>query len=485
MKISTLLGRLGLVALLLSAACAVNPVTGHRQVSLMSESQEISMGKEADPQIVAEYGLYDDPALAAYVDAVGQKMAKLSHRPNLEFTFRVLDSPVINAFALPGGYVYITRGILAHMNNEAELAIVLGHEIGHVTARHGAQAATRQQLAGLGLGLGSIFSSQIARYGQIAQEALGLMFLKYGRDAENQADDLGVEYSLRAGYDATVGCHFFEVLDRQQKESGSALPTWQSTHPAPADRVAHTQKLSTERRPQHPDANRIAESDLKTHVDGAVFGDDPRHGFANGNLFLHPQLNFQIAMPQGWKIVNTSQAVVAAAPDQKSAIQLTLENAEGLSPEAYAQKVSQAAQARVERGGSERIGGAPAWVGVLQVPSEQGSAVPVLVAWVQRPPGMFQMIGQGTAGQVMLTAMRSLADLADPGAKKIEPNRLKVEPQRSATTLAQAFEHAGTLPVSLGSVALLNNLQPESNLPAGFKLKLVRGTFKPEGPSGD
>ena len=158
--------------------CTTNPVTGKRELNLLSESQEIALGRDSDPQIVATYGLYDDARLAAYVDSVGQRLAAVSHRPDLKFTFRVLDSPVINAFALPGGYIYVTRGILAHMNDEADLAIVLGHEIGHVTARHGASQYSRSTLASLGLGLGSVLSTQVARFSPLAESALGLLFFK-------------------------------------------------------------------------------------------------------------------------------------------------------------------------------------------------------------------------------------------------------------------------------------------------------------------
>ena len=471
----------------IAIACAVNPVTGKRQVVLVSESQEIAMGREADPQIVAEYGLYDDPELAAYVDAVGQKLAKLSHRPNLEFHFRVLDSPVINAFALPGGYIYITRGILAHMNNEAELAMVLGHEIGHVTARHGVEQQTRQTLFGAGLGIGSILSPEVARFGGMIQEGLGLLFLKYGRDDENQADELGVEYSLRGGYDAAVGARFFEVLDRESKEANQTLPGWLSTHPAPADRVQHTHALAVERHPLHPEASRVAEADLKTHVDGIVFGEDPRQGFVDGDVFKHPGLAFQFDAPSGWDVQNTPSAVLSAPADRKTLLQLTIVNSGGLAPEAYAQELARQAQATIVNGGAERIAGAPAYVAWMRVATEQGGTADALLCWVDRRGGMFQFLSQGaidTQRDVLLRSMRSLKDLQDANAKRIEPNRVRVEKLRAPATLAQAVERAGALPVSAARIALLNNLQPTSQLSGGFELKIVRGNYKPAARDG-
>ncbi|MGH7452300.1 MAG: M48 family metalloprotease, partial [bacterium] len=188
-----------LIVGLLFWACARDYVTGKRTLSLVSESQELAMGQEADPSIVAEYGVYDDANLAAFVDGVGQSMAKVSHRPTLKFTFRLMDTPVVNAFALPGGFVYFTRGILAHFNSEAELAGVMGHEIGHVTASHGREQMSKAQLATLGLGVGSILSEDFRQFSNVAQQGLGLIFLKFGRDNESESDLLGVEYSTRAG----------------------------------------------------------------------------------------------------------------------------------------------------------------------------------------------------------------------------------------------------------------------------------------------
>ena len=184
-----------------AAGCARNPATGQLELSLVSEGQEVALGKQSDVAVQSEYGVYKDAGLAAYVDSVGQALAKRSERPDLEWHFRVLDSPVVNAFALPGGYIYVTRGLLSVMNSEAQLAAVIGHEIGHVTARHGARQLTRATLGQVGLAVGGILSKDIARYGSLAAQGLTLLFLKYSRDDENQADELGVRYATRANWD--------------------------------------------------------------------------------------------------------------------------------------------------------------------------------------------------------------------------------------------------------------------------------------------
>ena len=194
---------IAVAALLLFSGCAVNPVTGKKEVMLVSEGQELAMGQQSDPAVTAQMGLYADPKMQKFIDEKGQKMAAISHRNNLKYQFKVVDSPVINAFAVPGGYVYFTRGIMAHFNNEAQFAGVLGHELGHITARHGQKQQTRSTVAGIGLLLGSIIAPKIMQsVGGVAQQVVGLGMLKYGRNDENESDALGVkviEKALAAG----------------------------------------------------------------------------------------------------------------------------------------------------------------------------------------------------------------------------------------------------------------------------------------------
>ena len=179
------------------SSCARNPITGKKEISLLSASGEQAMGDQADPSIIAAYGMYDDQSLQDFINEKGRAMGKISHLPDLTYNFRLLDSPVVNAFAVPGGYVYFTRGIMAHFNNEAEFAGVLGHEIGHITARHSAKQQT-QQMLGQALFIGGVIASEKFRnVANQASQGLGLMFLKFGRDHESQSDELGVEYSTK------------------------------------------------------------------------------------------------------------------------------------------------------------------------------------------------------------------------------------------------------------------------------------------------
>src|SRR5437016_8255861 len=185
---------IGVAAAFAVYACATNPVTGRREISLVSPEQELQIGRDGYTAVIAEYGKYDDAALGAYVDGVGQRVAHTSDLPNLEWHFTIVDDPAVNAFAMPGGYIYITRGILPYLNSEAQLAAVLGHEIGHVTHRHTAEAITRQQLYSLGFGVLQVAVPGLRPYSSAGQQALGLLFLSFSRQNENEADALGVEY---------------------------------------------------------------------------------------------------------------------------------------------------------------------------------------------------------------------------------------------------------------------------------------------------
>ena len=232
-----------LVAGIVSAACATNPVTGRSELSLVSESQEISMGQQAKQEVAATIGLYDDAQAQTYVSNLGKKLAANSERPSLPWSFQVVDDPAVNAFALPGGPIFVTRGIMTTLNSEAELAAVVGHEIGHVTAKHSVQQISRAQVAQIGLGVGSILSPTVANYAGLASTGLSLLFLKYGRDAESQADALGFKYSLNASYDVREMLDVFRTLERVGASSGGGgLPEWLSSHPNPENRLTATQR---------------------------------------------------------------------------------------------------------------------------------------------------------------------------------------------------------------------------------------------------
>jgi len=316
------------ICLLVIAACTMNPATGQRQLTLMSEAQEIQIGAHTHPEVLATYGAYDDPAWQTYVQQVGEKIAATSERPDLDWTFTVLDDPVVNAMALPGGFVYVNRGILADFNSEAELASVLGHEIGHVTARHSVEQMSRAQLAQLGLGVAAVASEDFQRYAGLAGQGVSLLFLKFGRDDENQADALGLRYMTRAGYDPYEMPKVFNTLDRvSRSQSLRATPAWLSTHPDPGNRVERID-AAIGRLPLDERQGTVGRISYLHRLQGLVFADDPRQGYTIGRTYYHPVLAFKIGFPDQWRIINQRQAVGALSPTRDAAVVLTLSDAD-------------------------------------------------------------------------------------------------------------------------------------------------------------
>lgn len=331
-----------LIALLsigiLFPSCAYNPITGKKEFSLMSHKHELALGERSDPSITASFGLYEDAALQKFLDEKGNAMAKISHRPDLDFKFRILDSPVINAFAVPGGYVYFTRGILAHFNNEAEFAGVLGHEIGHITARHSAKQFTKSTIAQIGMIAGVVLVPEFRPYADQASQGLQLLFLKFGRDHESQSDKLGVEYSTKVGYDAHHMANFFNTLSRMRDESGAErIPTFLSTHPDPADRYEKVGELASEWQSKTPQKSYTVNRDKYLNMlNGLVYGEDPRQGYVENGKFYHPELKFQYRVPGQWKLVNSPQQVQMAPADGNAMMLFTL--GQGNSLQEVAQK---------------------------------------------------------------------------------------------------------------------------------------------------
>ena len=295
--------KLGLlfIAILIIFSCAVNPVTGKRQIMLMSEEQEVQMGFAYDPQVVATFGEYKNDNILNFLKTKTTEMGKISHRPNLEFHIKILDSPVVNAFAVPGGYMYLTRGILAQLNNEAELLGVIGHEMGHITARHSVSQQTKQQIGQLLLIGGMIASEKFAQYAEQAMQGMQLLFLSFSRDNEREADALGVEYSSKIGYDAHKMADFFQVLNKMNMaDSHGGVPTFLSTHPDPGDRYnsVHQSSSDWQSKLNYPEYKVNQESYLQM-IDGIVYGEDPRQGFVEGNTFYHPEMKFRFNFPGG------------------------------------------------------------------------------------------------------------------------------------------------------------------------------------------
>lgn len=467
-----------LVAALALAACARNPVTGKRQLALVSEEQEIALGKQAAEEVLQGVGAYPDDELQRYVSSVGMRMAAHSERPKLPWRFVVLDDPTVNAFALPGGPIFVTRGILGHLNSEAELAAVLGHEIGHVTARHSVQQLSRAQLAQLGLGLGMILSEDVRRYGQVAGAGLQLLFLRFGRDAERQSDKLGFRYMVDQGYDPRQMASVFTTLERTSARAGGAgLPQWLSTHPDPGDRAETARRRAAE--VPDPGRREVDRDAYLAHVDGIVFGEDPRQGYFRGDTFVHPGLRFQLRLPSGWKAQNGARALVAASPQEDAAFQLV--SAGRLSPDEAARKFF--SQEGIRPAQAEALAGGQPSARAFEATTEQGT-IRGLVTFVSHQGQTFALLGLAPAERfaaheaTLRQTLGSFGPLADPAAAAVTPARVElVKVPRDMTLERFASEYPSSVPLEV--VAIVNEAQPADTLRAGATVKRIVG-----GPGG-
>lgn len=472
--------KLGRCTILISGvvltACAVNPATGARELSLIGEGREVEMGRQSDAQVVAAYGLVDDAELQAYVSDLGTRLAAVSERPDLPWEFKVVDDPIVNAFALPGGFIYVTRGILVQFDSEAELAGVLGHEIGHVTARHSVNQISRQQVQSIALGVGSVFSETVAQYGQIGAAALGVLNLRYSRGDESESDMLGLRYISRVGYDPDAMIGVFEMLATAGGSSdGARLPEWQLTHPYPENRAAEMRRLIAE---QGLDGGTVGRNSYVDMLDGLVYGDDPRQGYFVGSRFYHPELRFQLAFPDGWRTLNQRSAVMGASTSQDAAITLTiaeggatpvLELREFLRQEGITGGTVQESTA----GGIERARA------TFRIDAEEGSFEGE-AAFVRAGGVTYRLLGYAEAAawptyrRAVATTLGSFDNVSDPAVLGVEPLRVDIvtisEPM-SVTRFHQRFGAA----VDVEELATLNRTAPGAVMGAGTRVKTVVG----------
>ncbi len=475
---STLRAALTLVVGIAASDCALNPATGSNQLMLVSEAQEIEMGRQADAAVAQTIGLYADPVWQRYIQQFGARLAATSERPNLPWTFRVVDDPAVNAFAIPGGFVYVTRGLLAHLTSEAELASVVGHEIGHVTARHTVAAMSKQQIIGLGLALGSMANKQVAKYAGTANEALGILYLKFSRDDESQADQLGLRYMRRAAFDPRQMPEVFRMLDRlSSAEGGARLPAWLETHPSPSNRVAAITKQIAAL-PQDFSGTSVNRDSYERLLDGLVFGLNPRQGYFTGSQFSHPDLRFRVTFPDGWTTNNGAQAVVAVSPQGDAVVEL----AQAPEPSADAAARAFVAQQGITSGSSGRVtlaGGIPGVRAPFAVATDQGplrgtvlfleygGAVYGIVAYA--PEARWSSY-QGAAERAQLSFQR----LTDATALNVQPHHVDIVTLVRNTTIAQlALERSS--PVGAATLALINQVELQTPFASGRLVKWVIG----------
>lgn len=468
-----------ILGFLIVESCATNPVTGKKELMIMSENQEKALGAQSDPGIISGFGLYPDSTLQRFINEKGKQMGKISHRPHLDYQFRVLDSPVVNAFAVPGGYIYFTRGILAHFNNEAEFIGVLGHEIGHVTARHSASQYSKQMVAQLGLVAGLVVSPKFAEYAGIAQQSLGMLFLKFGRDDESQSDGLGVDYSTQIGYDAHEMANFFATIKRLSDKSGQAIPTFLSTHPDPADRFNRVHQLADKAQQGKNRSNlKVNRESYLRMIDGLVYGEDPRQGYVENNNFYHPVLKFQFPIPTGWKTANSPSQFQMGSADGKAMMILTL--AQGNSLEEASQKVLEQFKLTLINKKNTTVNGNRAIEMISEQVNEQdNSKINVMSYLIQYSGTIYAFHGVSAAADfanytnLFLNTMKGFRTLTDPRKINVKPDRVKIRNVNRTGTLSTVLKSFNMPSDRMEELAILNGMKLTDQVQQGSLIKII------------
>jgi predicted Zn-dependent protease len=481
------LAALSLAAVLALAGCATNPVTGGKDIVTISEAQEIEIGRKSHPQILQQYGRYDDEALQQYVNTVGQRIAAASHRPGLQYTFTVLDSDEVNAFALPGGYVYITRGIMAYLNSEAELAAVVGHEIGHVTARHAVRQQTGATAAGVGAMVVGILTGS-ADLANVANAAGSALVSGYGRDMELEADQLGAEYLNRIGFEPEAMIDVVRLLKNQEmfevqmaRQEGRKPRVYHgvfASHPDNDTRLKEVVRAAdkvhnTEDRPDNRDG-------YLARIDGLPMGDSRAQGVVRGSRFYHADLGITLAFPTGWTVDN-QQAQVLAYPEAKDAmIKVSAQApAQGVGPKEFIGRMLQGAS--VAQSEPLNVGGLDGYRAVVRsVALPWGNTGPAEIAVVYY--NGLAYVFQGATRQaaalsgfepVFLSSVKTFRRLRDNEFPQAEPDRINVVQVRAGTTVEQLARNSPIKKYALERLRLLNDLYPDKEPVAGQKLKVV------------
>lgn len=482
-QLATLLLLTGLAtATTVLQGCAVNPATGQQSFTgFMSPQDELRVGREQHPEILKQFGgAYNNPALSAYVQQVGQSLARQSELPDLAFTFTVLNSPVVNAFALPGGYIYVTRGLLALAGDEAELAGVLAHEIGHVTARHAAQRYSQSVVAA---GVTTLLGVVVGDLAEIAQLGAAAYLQSYSRDQEFQSDELGVRYLTKTGYDARAMASFLAKLLEDSKIAAEAAGRGGeadrldlfATHPRTLDRVERALAEAKERPKANP---RRGREDYLRRIDGMLYGDDPAHGLVRGRVFAHPELRVRFEVPEGYRLLNGARQVQAQGPGDALIVFDRAPRPSGAHALDYL--VGGWGQGlRLSDAEAITIDGMDSATGWSQVRTGRGPRdmrlVVIRVDSTTIYRFMFLTPPQSTAAQAegQRRTAYSFRRLSEAEAARLKGQRLSIQPARAGDTAERLSVGFGTDPFRLRRFANINDLPPGTVPRAGQPVKVV------------
>lgn len=467
------------------SGCAVNPISGNREVVLLSVEGEKEIGAKNAALVKKEMGLFDSPALLKYVQSIGDRLAKYSPYQEVSYQFQIVDSEDPNAFALPGGYVYVSRGLLVLVNSEDELAGVIGHEIGHVAARHGVQRLTRAAPIGLVTGITSaavgIVSSSLA---DVVSGTGGLLnsaiLAPYSRGQENDADAIGQELAVKAGWNPEGITHFLNTLDRESAKNGNKSEgiAFLSTHPSTPDRVRKTEQRASEMEDKKAQSTGMSRAAFLAKLNGLIVGEDVRQGVIIKQDFLHPTMHIGMTFPAGWEIANQPEYVAAVEKQQNAVLVLQFEG-EGSDPEVTAQLFLDEANLGNRAVKKIMLGGLPASQIILNKRGQQ-----VVITWIAFQNNIYRLTGvskNSTANyqQALSKSINTFHQLSAQEMRNIRQQRLRIISARDKESLAALLQRAGS-DWDEESCAVANNLQIGSALKQGQLIKVVISeVFKP------
>lgn len=475
-------------------ACVVqkNPVSGKKRAYAYTWEQEQQIGKQADQQIISQYGIYQFDNLNTFVNGIAEQVLNKSDLrksstedkyKNTKFTFRVLNSPVINAFALPGGYVYVTRGLLASLENEAQLAVILGHEIGHVAARHASQSALQQKIGQLTLLGGAVIGQEIFNIPgsdilNIGGTATQLLFLRYSRDHEREADRLGVEYSAKAGYHSSEAATFFSSLKQLQQQSGQTLPSFLSTHPDPGDRQQAIEELAQKWHHDGYAMDIIHRDQYLNRINGIIYGDNPREGFLKAGYFYHPDLKFKIPAPDSSRWLMINQASMVAFIEKGEHAVMILEQDTAATPQKSVNHVIESTGAKPASSYAAEHNGLSGWETTATLTDNNGNNLQLYIYALLYNNQVYRFVDYAglddfkTYESDFAKTAHGFSVLSDPAILNIKPVRIKIIKTVSDASIRTLMPANLPQDIKPEDVAIMNQVGPDQKIPAGTLLKM-------------
>lgn len=482
-----------LVLLLFTSSCVVqeSAISGTKRAYAYSWDQEVQIGNDVDEEIVGQYGIYRDEGLNSYYKELSHEILQNSHMrgedtddkfKNTEFTFRILDSPVVNAFALPGGFVYVTRGLMAHMNNEAQIAVVIGHEIGHVAARHASQRGLQQMIGQVAIVGGAILGQELLGLPgetimNLSSQAAQLLFLKHSRDHERESDQLGVEYAAKTGFAASEGAEFFTSLRRLSEQSGQALPNLLSTHPDPGEREEEIPRLAEDWREKGFDQQILNDEKYMSMIEGMIYGENPRNGFAEDGVYYHPEFQFFMSIPSEWNMINQATQVIMVSSDEDAVIIFRLDQESSTARESVENFLRENEITTSDQGSAGNAGNFPAYQANFDI-TEGENEVGVNLYALEYNNQVFRFINYTDKSQFekyatdFMMTTHSFNRLRDSRILNIEPVTLRVVKTDRRAPFSDFLPSNLPMSITAEELAIVNQVYLDDTIEEGTLIKI-------------